>query len=189
MDFPVKSISKPIISKLIALQNFFFERPRLDVDMTNNQESLYGRKALSYSCNQDFQEAIPISDVKYNFNFYWNFDLRIRNNSSKTAYNIKIESIYMGENDYVSKIDDIISLKETECIKLDYKIRHLSTMNESSAKKFSKNFPSHINVIEIIISYTNESRKKFYTRFKATKESKTNEHLLRKPKKTLYNNI
>ena len=70
----------------------------------------------------------------------------------------------MGENDYVSKIDDIISLKETECIKLDYKIRHLSTMNESSAKKF-------------------------YTRFKATKESKTNEHLLRKPKKTLYNNI
>ena len=75
MDFPVKSISKPIIRKLIALQNFFFERPRLDVDMTNNQESLYGRKALSYSCNQDFQEAIPISDVKYNFNFYWNFSI------------------------------------------------------------------------------------------------------------------
>ena len=60
---------------------------------TNNPENLYGQKSLGLSHKQDHQEPIPIPYAVYDFEFYWNYKLRIKNNSSKTAYNIKIEKI------------------------------------------------------------------------------------------------
>lgn len=182
MNFPTSVITRPIMAKLIALQSFFFARPRLDVDLVNNPESLFGQKSLGPSLHQEHPEPIPVSYVIYDFEFYWNFKLRIRNNSSKTAYNIRIEKIYKTSNDYLQKIDDILSLKESDIIELDYKLRLVSSKNGQEAKDFLNHFPGHLEQLEILISYTNESRKKFYTRFLAKQNSKTNEHLLRKPK-------
>lgn len=182
MDFPVSAITKPIIGKLIALQSFFFARPRIDLDLRNNEQSLYGQKSLGPSSMQDHAEPIPIPYVKYDFEFYWNFKLRIKNNSSKTAFNIKIEKIHKTAIDYLEKQDDIASLKEGEVIELDYKLRYRSSKNGQEAKQFLSNFPGHLEKLEILVSYTNESRRKYYTRFTATEHEKTNEHLLRKPK-------
>lgn len=58
MDFPVSFITRPIISKLVALQSFFFSRPRIDIDLVNNPESLYGQKSLGLSSRQDHPEPI-----------------------------------------------------------------------------------------------------------------------------------
>lgn len=182
MNFPVSIISRPIISKLIALQSFFFARPRIDVDLKNNPENLYGQKSLGASSNQDHLEPIPINLAKFEFEFYWNYKLRIKNNSSKTAYNICIEDIYKHSADYLEQIDDIASLKEGEVIELDYKLRHRKDMTGNEAGDFLNAFPGHLSELEILVSYTNESRKKFYTKFIATRTSKTNEHLLWKPK-------
>ncbi len=182
MDFPTSVITRPIIGKLIALQSFFFSRPRIDIDLINNPESLYGQKSLGLSHKQDYPEPIPISYAVYDFEFYWNYKLRIKNNSSKTAYGIKIEKIVKTPIDYLQKIDDIISLKEGEIIELDYKLRHNASKNGEQAKTFLTHFPGHLEQLEILVSYTNESRKRFYTRFVATKNSKTNEHLIRRPK-------
>lgn len=183
MDIPITLITKPIVSKLISLQSFLFNRPRLDIDIQNNPESLYGKKSLGLSTEQDFSGPIAVPDVKYDLQFYWNYILRIRNNSSKTAYEIKIEGIYLGHEDYLEKMDDIAFLREGETISLKYIIRTTKSMNGRQAEEFLTSFPGHYDEIEIIISYTNEARKKFYTRFMASKELKTNEHLLRKPKK------
>lgn len=182
MDFPVSAITRPVIGKLVALQNFFFNRPRIDIDLLNNPEGLYGKRSLGFSRHQKHPEPIPIPYAIYDFQFYWNFILRIKNNSSKTAYNIKIEKIYKTSTDYIEKIDDIASLKEGQIIELEYILRHNASKSGEECIKFLNNFPGHIEKLEIIVSYTNESRKKFYTRFIATKELKTNEHLLRKPK-------
>ncbi|WP_258098910.1 hypothetical protein [Marinoscillum pacificum] len=182
MDFPVSAITKPIIGKLIALQSFFFARPRLDIDLRNNQDGLYGQRSLGPSSKQDHAEPIPVPYAKYDFEFYWNYKLRIKNNSSKTAYNIKIEKIHKTAIDYLEKLDDIASLKDGDVIELDYKLKFRSSKNGREAKKFLSHFPGHLEKVEILISYTNESRKKFYTRFVATPEMKTNEHLLRRPK-------
>ena len=182
MDFPVSGITRPIISKLIALQSFFFARPRLDIDLRNNQESLYGQKSLGPSSRQEHSEPIAVPYVKYDFEFFWNYKLRIKNNSSKTAYNIRIEKIDRTDIDYLEKLDDIANLKEGELIELDYKIRYRSSKNGQEAKEFLNHFPGHLEQMEIVVSYTNESRKKYYTRFIANKKEKTNEHLLRKPK-------
>lgn len=182
MDFPVSAISRPIIGKLIALQSFFFARPRLDIDLVNNPESLYGQKSLGLSHSQDHAEPIPIPYAVYDFEFYWNFKLRIKNNSSKTAYNIKIEKIFKTENDYLQKMDEIASLREGEIIELDYKLRHRASKSGGEANLFLNHFPGHIERLEILVSYTNESRKVFYTKFIATKNSKTNEHLIWKPR-------
>lgn len=182
MDFPVSAISRPIIGKLIALQSFFFARPRLDIDLVNNPESLYGQKSLGLSHSQDHAEPIPIPYAVYDFEFYWNFKLRIKNNSSKTAYNIKREKIFKTENDYLQKMDEIASLREGEIIELDYNLRHRASKSGGEANLFLNHFPGHIERLEILVSYTNESRKVFYTKFIATKNSKTNEHLIWKPR-------
>lgn len=182
MDFPISIISRPIASKLIALQSFFFSRPRIDIDLVNNPESFYGQKSLGLSHEQVHPEPIPIPYAVYDFEFYWNYKLRVKNNSSKTAYNIKIEKIEKGSYDYLQKLDDIATLREGEIIELDYNLRHRSSLNGSQANQFLKNFPGHLKQIEIVVSYTNESRKRFFTKFIATQNSKTNEHLLCKPK-------
>ncbi len=182
MDFPVSFITRPIVSKLVALQSFLFARPRIDIDLVNNPESLYGQKLLGISHKQDHPEPIPISYAVYDFEFYWNYKLRIKNNSSKTAYNIKIEKIVKTANDYLQKLDEIVSLKEGELIELDYTLRHRVSKNGGQASQFLNHFPGHLEQLEILVSYTNESRKVFFTQFIATKTSKTNEHLLWRPK-------
>jgi|GEM_PF-6052782 len=183
MDFPVSAITRPIVSKLIALQSFFFARPRLDLDLRNRPDNLYGQKNLGAAAVQDHPEPIPYPLAKFEFEFYWNYLLRIKNNSSKTAYNIRIEEIYNSYGDYVENIDSIASLKDGETIELEYKLRHRQAMTGNQANDFSGPFPGHLTQIEILVSYTNESRSKYYTRFIATKTTKTNEHLLRRPKK------
>ena len=40
MEIPVTIITKPIVNKLIALQSFFFARPRIDIDLVNHPENL-----------------------------------------------------------------------------------------------------------------------------------------------------
>jgi hypothetical protein len=105
------------------LQSFIFARPRIDVDLVNDPENLYGQKTLGLSINQEHPEPIPIPLAVHDFEFYWNYKLRIKNNSSKTAYNIKIESIYKTPIDYLEKIDELASLnKDGESIELNYKI-------------------------------------------------------------------
>ncbi len=84
--------------------------------------------------------------------------------------------------DYLGKLDEITSLKEGEIIELDYNLKHLASKNGEQARLFLTPFPGHLGKLEILLSYTNESRRKYYTRFVATKNMKTNEHLLCKPK-------
>lgn len=182
MDFHVSIISRPIISKLIALQSFFLARPRIDIDLVNNPESLYGQQSLGLSHKQDHEEPIPVPYAVYDFEFYWNYKFRIKNNSSKTAYNIKIEKIVKTATDYLQKLDEIASLKEGEIIELNYTLRHRASKNGGQANQFLNHFPGHLNELEILVSYTNESRRIFFTKFIATKSSKTNEHLICRPK-------
>lgn len=182
MEISFSTVTRPLISKIIALQSFFFGRPRIDVDFILNPESLYGQKSLGLSFKQDYPEPIPVPYAIYDFEFHWDYIIRIKNNSSKTAYNLRIEKIDKSPIDYLQKIDDIASLREGENIELKYIIRHRTSKNGEQAKQFLSSFPRHLNQIEIIVSYVNEGRTKFYTRFIATNTTKTNEHLLRKPR-------
>lgn len=182
MNFSTSSILKPILSKLIALQSFFLARPRIDVNLNNSPDGSYGQRNLGSFFNQEESEPIQYNMVKYDFEFHWNYIITIKNNSSKTAYNIRIENIYRKPSDYIEKMDEITSLKEGESIELQYKLRHREVLTGAQAKIFRVAFPPHVQEIEIVVSYTNEARIKFYTRFIATKNSKINEHLIMKPK-------
>lgn len=182
MEFPISIITKPIFSKLLALQTFFFSRPRIDVDLIKSQNP-YGQKSLGVSLKEEhLNSPIPINNVIYDFEFYWNYKLRIKNNSTKTAYNIRIEKIFKATQDYLQEIDKIISLKESEIIELDYSLRYQSSKTIAEAKEFLTPFPHHLEEIEILISYTNESRLKFYTKFIKTNKFTLNQHLIIKPK-------
>lgn len=82
----------------------------------------------------------------------------------------------------MQKFDELASLKEGDLIELDYNLRYISSKNGEQAKEFLNNFPGHLEKLEILVSYTNESRKVYFTKFIATKNSKTNEHLIWLPK-------
>lgn len=166
----------------MALHSFIFARPIIDVDLISDPGSVCERKSLGFSRNQRHAEPVPVPFAVYDFLFSWNFKLRIKNNSSQTAYKIKIEKIAKTHSDYLQKQDDLISLKEEELLELDYIIRHYSAQTGEESIRFLKQFPDHLEKIEILISYTNEARKKFFTKFVATPNSKINEHLLKNPK-------
>lgn len=176
---------KPVVGKLLALQSFFLSRPRLDIALLPNPGSSHGQRAAGPSPRsmQIQSDSIPISELKYDLEFYWNYKIRIKNNSSKTAYGIKIEELYKSHCDYLSKLDDLASLKEGEMLELEYILRVKKSMNGREAENYRKSFPSHLEKIEIILSYTNEGRTRFYTKFIAASELlHINEHLFRKPK-------
>lgn len=173
-------IAKPIINKVISLQSFFFGRPRLDVDLIIDPANMYGQKSLGVSADQE-SNSVPIDRVKYDLEFHWHYILRIKNNSSKTAYGLKIEKIYLRYGDYLSPLDNLISLKEGGEYQLQYVLRHTASMNGSQAQRFLKEFPGHIDQMEVVLSYTNEARTRFYTKFTYTDQKKQNDHLLRKP--------
>lgn len=128
--------TKLVLGKIISIQSFVFSRPRIDVDINNNLEDLFGQRSKGISFNEKPSESIPIHYLKYDFDFHWNFIIRIKNNSSKTAYNLKIEKIYKGQNDYLSKLDELASLKDGEMIELDYRLKHSESKNILSQKTY-----------------------------------------------------
>lgn len=90
---------------------------------------MYGQKSLRLSHKQDHAEPIPVPYAVYDFEFHWDFIIRIKNNSSKTAYNLRIERIDKLPIDYIEKLDDIASLKDGETIELKYNLRHRTSKN------------------------------------------------------------
>lgn len=171
------------LGKVIALQTFFRSRPRLDVDIQLDPEMLYGRRSNGYSIKQFHDNPVPINLAKMDFTFQWHFLIRIKNNSTKTAYNLRIESFQLGSKDYVEKLDPLASLKEGEVISLKYIVRHEASYTGAEAETFLAPFPKHIDKIELLISYTNEARTKFYTHSELSSTSRRSENLVCKPRK------
>lgn len=180
MNALLKPILSPLLKGLTSLASFILARPRIDINITPDAGNLHGQKALHVSAHQD-DEVPAVPYVKYDMEFYWNNKITIRNNSSKTAYNIHIEKVYKGKNDYVGKIDELVSLKEAEQIEIDYIIRFYKSCNTKEAEAFNVRFPPFVEKIEIIVSYTNEARRKFYTKFIMDNSTKENQHLFFKP--------
>lgn len=185
LDIPVwaKGLVGPIVSKLIALQTFFFGRPRIDVDIISDPEKNYGQRAFGYASVQRLPEPILQTEADFDFEFYWNLIVRIKNNSSKTAYNVRIEKINLDFADNFDKVDQLQSLKEGEKVELRYASKYRTIVNRHERVKFDQPFPGHLEKIEVLVNYQNESRSTFYTKYIKTFNESKNEHLLRKPKR------
>lgn len=177
------TIARPFVKFLVSLQAFFFKRPRIDVDMILNPEQMYGQRSRGLSERNNTSQPTYIGHAIYDMEYHWHYFLRMRNNSKNTAYDIRIEKIHKGNNDYLQRLDNIISLRESEDVQLNYIIRYEQAATGAESERILKPFPGFIDKIEIIISYRNEGRMMlFYTRFIITPTGKTNEHLFRKPK-------
>jgi hypothetical protein len=179
---PVTIVARPVVSKLIALQSFFFGRPMIDIDIILDPEKMYGQSSKGVSAQNSRTHATNISDAKYDMEYHWHYKLRIKNNSTKTAYNVRVEKFYKGTNDYLQKIDAVASIESNQVLTLDYIIRHEATATGAESNKMLKPFPGFIEKIEVIVSYTNEGRTRYYTQFIMTPTTKTNEYLFLKPK-------
>ena len=183
-DIPIwaKGLVGPIVSKMVALQTFFFGRPRIDIDIISDPENLYGQKSYGYSAKQRLPEPILQTEADFDLEFFWNLIVRIKNNSSKTAYNVHIEKINLDFRDYSEKIDRLQSLKEGEIVELKYFSSYRANVNRYEGEKYKQPFPGHLEKIEVIVKYQNESRTTFYTKYTKNMTESKNEHLLRKPK-------
>lgn len=177
----LKPLISPLAKAVTSVVGYILARPKIDINLVLDEGDLYGQKALHISSQQD--EAIPaVPFVKYDMEFYWNYSIVIRNNSSKTAYNIHIEEIHKTKNDYLGKLNELTSLKEDEQIDVNYKIRFYQTCNSKEAEAYHLRFPPFVEKLTILVSYTNEARTKFYTLFTMDPAGRSNEHLFFKPK-------
>jgi hypothetical protein len=176
MKIPIGFILKPVVS----LQRYFFNRPRIDIDIVSNPGDVRGQRNNGAS-NQNGKRSLHVMEVIYDFTFYWNYIIRIKNNSTKSAYNLIIEQLTLGEDDFLETPDPLLALRENEATELQYKIIHKASMNGDGASRFLGSFPTHINQIVLILSYTNEARTKFYTKFTFNRAEKIIEHLIFAP--------
>jgi len=163
-----------------SLYSFVFKQPRIDIAFERNNDGQSGRISFGYSQNQP-NKIMSVPDAIHYFQFFWSYNILIKNNSSHTAYDLKVERIE-GSPTYIKKIPPISTLKEANSLKLLCNFTHKEEISSNEAeRKHDMNFPQHLNKIRIIISYTNEARKKFFTEFIYTKEGQSNVHLKNNP--------
>lgn len=178
----LKTIIPGVVSKLVALQTFFLGRPRIDVDVFNDPNNLYGQNSFGYSNIQRLKEPILQIDADSDMEFFWNFIVRLKNNSPKTGYEVKITKINLTFNDDIDRVDNLQTLKEGESVEFKYRTSYRAHVNRFETHKYQKPFPGHLESIIVVVEYKNEGRTTYYSKYVKTQVSFSNEHYFFKPK-------
>ncbi len=153
----------------------WFEKPVLDLTLffdsrKKGNQGMLGESGKTYDIGK--------GDMPIMCEFVWNYKLEIRNNSSHTAYRVKIAEQNPQSN--TMKIDfptGDVTIKTNEACIVDCIISHrqVMTAHESSMLFYNeeKYYPFFLkdDSIAITISYTNESRLQFLSQICIDKNS------------------
>lgn len=146
-----------------------FFHPYVDIELKSDG---YGKRINGLVPSK---EPVHVSEAVYNYDFHWDYVMIIKNNSSKSAYNLKIEK----QNDFfriTTPLDKTASLQPHDVLELKCVVSHSETMKESASVQVLKQFPYFTNKIQIVLSYQNERHKQFYTVFVYDKNGQNNRY-------------
>lgn len=162
------------------------KRPFLDLQLYSdvNRPAQHNR---GISHQNDSKKSHQIGQVKYNFEWHWKWQLKIRNNSESTAYNVKLYFLKEGHPfNYLERFNssDPIKSNESKDLLCNLVIKKAISGNNAGKYRNSKYPPEKgIESLEIIAEYQDDSRNKYYTLFKENSGQIVNEYLNKKPKK------
>lgn len=146
-----------------------FSHPYVDIELKSDGYSKRNRGLISS------KELMHVTETVYNYDFQWNYVMIIKNNSSKPAYNLKIEK----QTDFfqiITPLDRTTSLQPHDVLKLKCVVSHSETMKGRDSVLALKQFPYFTDSIEIALGYQNERHKRFHTTFVYDKNGQNNEY-------------
>lgn len=147
-----------LFGKIWDLAAPYFYRPYIDIELKLDG---YGKRVNGMVPSK---EAFHVSEAVCNYDFHWDYVMIIKNNSSKSAYNFKLEK----QNDFfqfITPLDKTASLQPHDVLKLKCVVSHSETMKGKDSVQVLKKFPYFTDKIQIVLSYQNERHKRFYTTF------------------------
>lgn len=160
----------PIFERLLKFFQKKFEKPMLDMSLLWE-----GTKKINEGFVGDSQKVIDIGKREGTIfcEFVWKYKLVIKNNSSLTAYRVRITSQTPETNKLVIKTPsngDTIKANEEkiyECC-----ITHRQEIIARESYKWMQRYPLFLSdsKIEIVVEYTNERRKRFTKTLHLTKD-------------------
>lgn len=160
----------PIFERLLKFFQKMWEKPILDMSLLWE-----GTKKINKGFVGDSQKVIDIGKREGTIfcEFVWKYKLVIKNNSSLTAYRVRVISQTPDTNKMVIKTPsngDTIKANEEkiyECC-----ITHWQEIAARDSDKWSQRYPLFLSdsKIEIVVEYTNERRKRLTTTRLITKD-------------------
>jgi len=170
-----------LVTLLIALfpylRKTFFQGPELTIEFKKGQTS---SNSLGVIYNSLFDGLYDMRKEKLQYQYTWNFEIIIRNNSEYTAYYPKI--FFKDNNSPFLTIENLneqqpIGSKEKITLKAVYQ-----EIEETTSDKRSKmiDLPIAITETQILLEYKNDKKTIFYTLYNQT--YKSNDFFRRKPK-------
>lgn len=171
----IGSLAQLVIEWFLKLFQKRRENPILDVVLYYDGKK---RHSLYYCGESGKTYDIGKGDMPIMCEFVWNYKLEIRNNSSHTAYRVKIAEQKPQSN--TMKIDfstGDVTIKANEACIVDCIISHRQVMTAHESSMLFYNEETHYpfflkdDNIAITISYTNESKLQFLSQICIDKNS------------------
>lgn len=148
----------------------YFSHPYVDLEITQGGFGKYCNVIVRTS-----KEPVYTNDAVYNYDFFWNYKLTIKNNSTKPIFYIKIEEV-PSYFTFLSELSKTESLHPFQELNLNCSIQHSDIMNGNKSNTILNAFPYFIDTITIVLSYQNERHKCYYTTFTFNRNGQHNEH-------------
>lgn len=171
----VNNIGSGIFNLILKKIFRWFEKPVLDLNLFFDSCQKVNRGMLGESGKT---YDIGKGDMPIMCEFVWNYKLEIRNNSSHTAYRVKIAEQNPQSNTMKIDFPTVdVTIKTNEPSIVDCIITHCQKMTARESSRLFYNeenyYPFFLedDIISITISYTNESKRRFYSQICINKDS------------------
>ena len=135
-------------------------RPRVDIDL-----HLEWKKSTPNGLSNDNskEEATFVTKVRYNFTLVWQYKLRLKNNSSATAYSLEVRT-ENGAFYYLEKLQNMTMVTGDTAIELDAKyVEHFVGTGAQANEALQPNCPPNLKAIKLIVEYSSEDQERYMT--------------------------
>jgi|GEM_PF-3337409 len=148
-----------------ALYSYWRKGAKIDASLTFVQSKQIPKGASSQN---PADEPVFVGDAIFVFDFVSEYRLTLKNASNNPAYNIKL----LNHRDIFSRVDQLPDLASLEpgaslTLRCTFQVRNVHIKSGTPKDKYMSIPESQLNK-PLIISYQNEARATFYTKFKAT---------------------
>ena len=120
---------------------------------------------LSYKNRDVYKEAIPISLAIWDYSIKWMYEIKISNNSSVPAFNIEIvEEPNANSFTYIERLSKINNIQPYHEIVISANTATDFRGTGDEVGKFEEpKFPHTVQGLKLLIAYSSEDRKRYFT--------------------------
>lgn len=136
-------------------------RPILEVEIILLSS---GKTTKGLSWKNPEGQVIQVGHGIYDYELYWDYNIRIINASNAIAFSLEI--IEVSPFTYVEKLDRLTPLRGLLELKIEAKFRkHTHLTGVQANEELSEKFPPELKPIKIKLKYFDEERNEFFTEF------------------------